>query len=573
MALKRIALRDFVIVQQLDLDFHAGFTVLTGETGAGKSILIDAFSAVLGGRASVDCVRNGTDGFWVQAVFDIAQNRRVADFLQVQEIELTDELFLKRTVSDAGKSKAFINGIQVPVQVLREIGTLLVDIHGQHENQLLLKPEAARLFTDEFGAKEIEPLIVEYKTNYVAYCAALKKVQDLQNANNEREHLLEIYQNSVTEIENANLRIGEDEELETEANVLQHGEKIINSVNGAYGLLEQEDGILVQLANAKKLLEDGVHYDDKLLPLQKGLAEAWVILDDVRSEMGEYIDKSDFNEERVINVQTRLDLLYRLQKKYGGTLADVIEKGKELSLKLSELQCIGETIALAEQALAAAKNNLTIAAGKLTKARQKAALALAKKITTHIHDLAMPDGVVEIKVNPLEKFTQEGADELTFLFSANKGEPLCELVKVASGGELSRVALAVKTVLLSTYDVDCMVFDEIDAGVGGVTAERMAEKMAILSQVGQIICITHLPQIAAFADRHIYIEKVVQSNRTITNLNVLLEAGRVDELVRMAAGSNKSSAATQTAEEMLNKARKFKDGIKKGAVKKKIKND
>lgn len=571
--LESLHVHNFALLEDTNIEFSNGFNVFTGETGAGKSILIDAFSVVLGGRASTDFVRSGTDGFWVQAVFDVTKDKRIENILNEQEIDFDDELFLKRTVSDAGKSKSFINGVQVPLQILREIGNLLVDIHGQHENQLLLKPEAARLFTDAFGTKEITPLLAEYRNCYKDYCDTLKKLHDLQDANNDREHLLEIYQNSVDEIENAELRVGEDEELETEASVLQHGEKIINAVNGAYQLLEREDGILAQLADAKKTLDDGIHYDDRLIPLRKGLDEAWVVLDDIRSEMGEYLSKCDFNEDRVTHVQTRLDLLYRLRKKYGGTLADVIEKGKELALKLEKLQSIGEAIDLAEKELATAESNLAVAADKLTKVRQKVASALAKQITIHIRDLAMPDGVVEIKISPLGKFTPDGADELAFLFSANKGEPLCELVRVASGGELSRVALAVKTVLLSTHDVDCMVFDEIDSGVGGVTAERMAEKMAILSQVGQIICITHLPQIAAFADRHIYIEKIAQGKRTITNLNVLMEAGRINELVRMAAGTNKSLAAIQTADEMLNKARKFKEDIKKGTVKKKSKND
>lgn len=561
--LESLHVHNFALLEDAKVEFTRGFNVFTGETGAGKSILIDAFSVVLGGRASTDYIRSGTDGFWVQAVFNIAGNKNVLDFLQEQGIEAEDEIFLKRMVNDAGKSKALINGVQVPLQILKTAGNLLVDIHGQHENQFFLKPEAARIFTDEFDNKKIFPLLEDYKVKYKEYLLALNKLQELQNANNDREHLISVYQSAVEEITNANLVIGEEEKLEKEAGILQHGEKIVNSLADAYGFLENEQGVLTKLADAKNALRDVQNFDERLTQIYKSLDEAWIILDDVRNEMGDYLAKSNFNEERVTIVQTRLDLFYHLQKKYGGTLADVIEKGKEFSQKLNDLNCIGEVIAKAEEELKVKEQQLTISAEKLTKARQTAAKLLGEKITEHIHDLAMPDGVLQIQVRPLEKFTQEGKDELNFLFSANKGEPLCELVKVASGGELSRLALAVKTVLLSTSGVSCMVFDEIDVGVGGVTAEKMAEKIALLSNVGQVLCITHLPQIAAFADRHIYIEKSSVGERTVTKLDVLLEAGKIKELVRMASGSNNSTAAMKAAEEMLDKATKFKKKIGK----------
>ncbi len=571
--LDTLHVHNFALLEDVKVDFTKGFNVFTGETGAGKSILIDALSVVLGGRASTDFVRADTDGFWVQGVFSFDDSEELKAILAEQGIEQEDSLFLKRMVSAGGKSKASINGVQVPLQVLRQVGAILVDIHGQHENQLLLQEEAARALTDKFGEKELNSLLENYGADYENYIALVKKVKELQAANNDREHLLELYQHIQEEIAAAELHPGEEEELKQKAVLLQHGEKIARNVSTAYNLLDGESSVLNALADAKDQLAEVCEYDGRLQELFNSLESAWINIDECRSELGDYAERIDFNEESFNKIQNRLDLFYALEKKYGGTIEEVIAYGEEISRKYGDLEKISETIARAEQELQVAETKLSATAAKLTKARKKVAKEFTDAVTTHIKDLAMPEGRVEIAFTESENFTKYGRDVMTILFSANKGEPLLELVKVASGGELSRLALAVKTVMLGKEKVPCMVFDEIDAGVGGVTAERMAEKIAMLSQTGQVLCITHLPQIAAFADRHIYIQKMVEKERTITKLDVLLEAGRIEELVRMAAGSNKSAAATRTAEEMLKKARSFKNSIKENSGKQKAKND
>lgn len=555
--LESLQVHNFALLEDVSVEFTKGFNVFTGETGAGKSILIDAFGVVLGGRASTDFVRSGTDGYWIQAVFEVGDNPAVSDFLNEQGLDNEDELFLKRMVNSAGKSKASINGVQVPLAVLKQLGAMLVDIHGQHENQLLLQSEAGRLLTDEFGGAKLATVFDKYAEDYKKYQDLADKVDELRNANNDREHLLELYEHTLQEIDDAQLKPGEEEALEQEATLLQNGEKIARAIGSAHEILEGENGALSQLAAAKNALADVAEYDKDLAALYETLDSAWISLDDAGSELGGFSDKFDFNGERVNQVQTRLDLFYDLKKKYGATIEDVIAYGEEVAEKYSALQSISDTIAKAEKELVAAKAELTKSAAALTAERQKAAKSLTKEIVKHIKDLAMPEGKLELAFAATE-FTKHGADDIRILFSANKGEPLAELNRVASGGELSRLALAVKTVLLNRQTLSCMVFDEIDTGVGGVTAERMAEKIAILSKVGQVLCITHLPQIAAFADRHIYIEKRVENNRTVTHLDVLLDTGRVEELVRMTAGSNKSAAAVKTAEELLSNAQKFK---------------
>lgn len=569
--LETLQVHNFALLEDVKVDFTKGFNVFTGETGAGKSILIDALSVVLGGRASTDFIRANTDGFWVQGVFSSDDNEELNTLLTEQGIELEDSLFLKRMVSTNGKSKATINGVQVPLQVLRQAGAILADIHGQHENQMLLQDDAARVLTDKFGEEQLTHLLNDYSKDYVNYVALVKKVKELQDANNDREHLLDLYEHIQQEIQNAELHPGEEEELKKDVILMQHGEKIAKNVNTAYNILDGESSVLSALADAKNQLAEVCDYDERLQELFNNLDSAWITIDESRSELADYAEKIDFNEERFNQIQNRLDLFYDLEKKYGNTIEDVIAYGEEINQKYLELEKISETIAKAEQELKTAEATLNVSADKLTKARKKVAAQLAQAVTAHIKDLAMPEGRVEIAFAETESFTPFGKDNMTILFSANKGEPLLELVKVASGGELSRLALAVKTVMLGKEKVPCMVFDEIDAGVGGVTAERMAEKIAMLSHVGQVLCITHLPQIVAFADRHIYIQKMVEKERTITKLDVLLEAGRVEELVRMVAGSNKSSAAIQTAEEMLKKARGFKNSIEENSGKQKVK--
>ena len=561
--LQSLHVHNFALLEDAHAYFTPGFNVFTGETGAGKSILIDAFGMVLGGRASVDYVRSGTEGLWVQAVFDITNQEDIKNILREQGLEAEDDLFLKRQISAAGKSRALVNGVQVPLAVLKQIGTALVDIHGQHENQALLKPEAARLVTDAFGGATLQAALADYQKDYELYVKANKTLAQLQQDNEEQDLLMDRYAWEINEITKANLVVGEEEGLEAEARLLQNSERIIRSVNAAYEQLDDEDAVLARLARVRDELVYAARYDERLQSLAEVVDSAWINLDDCRSELADYLSRSDFNEERATEVQQRLDTIYRLHKKYGGSTEAVLAYLESTQAKLAQLQNIAAALEKAQHELAQATKRLQVTAAALTKERERSAAALSQSITTHIHDLAMPNGRLEIAITPLERFTTTGRDAVRFLFSGNLGEPLNDLEKVASGGELSRIALAMKTVLMHTTQVGTMVFDEIDTGVGGVTAQKMAEKIAAIATVGQVLCITHLPQIAAFADNHIYIEKKSAEGRTATVLTVLDYNQRLQELVRMTAGVSTSRAALESATELLVAADEVKKSLRK----------
>lgn len=559
--LQSLHVHNFALLEDAHADFTSGFNVFTGETGAGKSILIDAFGIVLGGRASVDYVRSGTDGLWVQAVFDIAGQEDIKNILRQQGLEAEDDLFLKRQISAAGKSRALINGVQVPLTVLKQIGTKLVDIHGQHENQALLKVEAPLLVTDAFGGAALQKVLYNYKEKYAVYVAAKEHLEQLHKDNQEQDLLIDRYAWEINEITNANLVVGEEDSLEDEARLLQNSEKIIKAVNVAYNQLDEADAVLSRLATVRDELQYAARYDNRLSTFAEAVDSSWINLDDCRGELAAYLSRSDFNEERSAQVQERLDTIYRLQRKYGGSTQAVLEYLQVTEVKLEQLQNITDALDKAQKQFAASVAELNKAAAALTKERKQSSSVLSKKITAHIHDLAMPNGNFQIASAPLERFTPVGKDEIRFLFSANLGEPLNDLEKVASGGELSRIALAMKTVLMDKGQVATMVFDEIDTGVGGITAQKMAEKIAAIATVGQVLCITHLPQIAAFADNHIYIEKQNSNGRTATVLSVLDYDARLQELVRMTAGDSVSRAAHESAAELLRGARAVKDKL------------
>lgn len=551
--LQSLHVHNFALIEDARVDFTAGFNVFTGETGAGKSILIDAFSLVLGGRGSAEYVRHGTEGLWVQAVFDVQGEKDIEELLEAQGIDLDESLFLKRQIAASGKGRAFVNGQQVPLSLLKQLGSLLVDIHGQHENQALLRQEAPRQLVDLYGGASAAQALKDYQELYNEYVKLGKHLAELKKNSEQQDLLLDRYAWEIQEIQNAKLVAGEEKSLEAEARVLQHSERIISCVAHSNGLLEAEKGVLNLLARAKDELQGALRYDESLRALYDNLESSWLTLEDCRQELNDYLSRSDFNGQRATEVQERLDLIYRLQKKYGGTTEDVLAYLAATITKYKELQHIAETIAKVEKELKLAIQRLQGAAVVLTAERQRAAKALGKAIENHIHDLAMPNGCFEIKLEPLPKFTAFGVDNLQFMFSANLGEPLALLEKVASGGELSRIALAVKTVLMQADSVATMVFDEIDTGVGGLTAQRMAEKIALIATVGQVLCITHLPQIAAYADRHIYIEKQSHEGRTKTQLLVLDQEARIKELVRMGGGDVKSQAARANAEELLKR--------------------
>lgn len=557
--LQALHVHNFALIEDAKVEFTGGFNVFTGETGAGKSILIDAFSIALGARASADYVRSGTDVLSVQAVFDIDDCPAAQKLLEEQGIDYEDGLFLRRRITAAGKSQATVNGVQVPVAVLRSFAAVLVDVHGQHENQALLKADFPQQLTDLYGHTQIVPVLDKYRQSFTEYNAIKGELERLQAVGQDRERILDRLDWEIEEITNANLQPGELDALQEEWKRLQNNGKIMQAVSDANELIDGKYSALDALAETKSKIESAARYDAELAANAELLESCWLTLEECHKNLLDYLENNEFDAERAAYVEQRLDLWYRLQKKYGADYDAISAYLQKVQQEAAELKEIDRSIEQKSKELAQKTAELKALAGDLTKLRKESAGLLTKEITRHIADLAMPQGKIEISFTQKEAFGKNGCDEMTFLFSANAGEPLMELSKVASGGELSRIALAVKTVLFNELGVPTMIFDEIDTGIGGVTAQKMAEKIAVIAQHGQVICITHLPQIASFADRHIKINKVSAGGRTQTELNVLDAAGRVDELMRMTAGENTSSAARQNAEELLANAAKFKN--------------
>ena len=557
--LKSLHVHNFALLEDAEVEFAPGFNIFTGETGAGKSILIDAFGIVLGSRASTEYIRSGTDAFWVQAVFDVSGNQQVQAALAAQDIALDDEnLFLKRKLQLSGKGQCSINGVQVPLAVLRSLSRLLVDIHGQHENQDLLESKTPLQVLDAAGGEKLAAAVAKYRQLFAGYQSALALVQDLENSSVDREVQLDRLAWEIKEITDAKLRSGEQEELQAENRKLQNTARILEDVTGAHTALDEENGALNALARAKESLRDALRYDETLKGLVEALDSAWITADDARQELAVYLENAEGGEARLNTVQERLDLLYKLHKKYGATTADItayLERARE---RYATLQDLDARIGQAHKQLNQAETLVRRQAELLTGLRREEGNRLSQAVLTHLQDLAMPDGNFTFAFAPRD-LGPDGADTVTFMFSANKGEPLLPLQKIASGGELSRIALALKTVLTHVSGVPTMVFDEIDAGVGGVTAQKMAEKLALIARRAQVLCITHLPQIAAFADRHLYIYKDASGERTVTRIQVLSGGDQVREIMRMSGGANASKAAMGNARELLAAAGKFKE--------------
>lgn len=560
--LTSLEVHNFALIDHLRVDFTPGFNVFTGETGAGKSILIDAFSIVLGSRASVDYLRQGADAYWIQAVFDIEGLVAVHDILRELDLDLGDDtLFLRRKVNASGKSQAYVNERQVPVYVLARLAAQLVDIHGQHENQTLLAPGAALSVLDSYDAS-LPPLLERYQEKFVAYDKARETVKKWLLKDAHQTEDLKQLEEEIQEIDDAHIQPGEDEALRETVRKLSNQEKILQAVGEAHHLLEGgEDTMpsaLDAINNAQATLSGVVSYAPELQPIAEELSSAWESLEDVRQSLGDILSADHDDRETLEAAQERLDQLYRLKQKYGGSLEEVLAYREKAQNEYEGLLSLESTLARLRRQEALLKAEMQTEADTLTRARKKAATQLVKDLLPHIRDLAMPEGRVDLQFTRLPECHGKGQDQVVFLFSANAGMELKPLGRIASGGELSRFALALKTVLLEKFGVPTMIFDEIDTGVGGVTAQKMAEKMALIAHRRQVLCITHLAQIACFADRQLYISKSTEQGSTTSQVQVLDTQGRIQEIMRMTGGTNASRSARANAKELLAMAAQYK---------------
>lgn len=569
--LKSLTVWNFALLEHVQVEFQSGLNILTGETGAGKSILIDSLGAVLGARMSADMVRSGCDWLRVEAVFSLEdESLGLHELLTQQAIDDSDkELIITRQLTRAGRSTALVNGCHVTLAILRQIGAYLVDIHGQNENLALLKEENQFHLLDGYDPDVAEALAA-YTCAYREWREKKKAYNEKQQASREYAQRLDMLHWQDKEISEANLKAGEDEALETEIRKLSHAEKIVGSIEESYELLEGGGGsglgVLPALSQVKKDLEDISRFDDALANAQKMVEEAYISLQEASYELRDYGESVEFSPARLDQLQSRMDVIYRLCKKYGATLGDVLAHQKKVERELSEIENYDEDIAALEKEIAALEKELGKKAAALTELRRAAAKDLSSAIEEQLFALGMPKAQLAIRVEQAADYGPRGRDEVAMFFSANPGEAEKPLQRVASGGELSRIALAIKTVASSRdSSVPSMVFDEIDTGIGGRTAQMVAERIALVAQYKQVLCITHLPQIACMADAHLYISKRTEEGTTATQIRPLSERERISEIARMASGADMTTASLDNAREMVSHAKMKKDAFRREA--------
>lgn len=570
--LKSLTVWNFALLEHVQVEFQPGLNILTGETGAGKSILIDSLGAVLGARMSADMVRSGCDWLRVEAVFSLEdESLGLHELLTQQAIDDSDkELIITRQLTRAGRSTALVNGCHVTLAVLRQIGAYLVDIHGQNENLALLKEENQFHLLDGYDP-DVSEALAAYECVYREWREKKKAYAEKQQASREYAQRLDMLHWQDKEISEANLKPGEDEQLEADIRKLSHAEKIVGSVEESYQFLEGGGGnglgVLPALSQVKKDLEEIGRFDDALQNAQKMVEEAYISLQEASYELRDYGESVEFSPERLDQLQSRMDVIYRLCKKYGATLDDVLAHQAKVEQELSEIENYDEDIAALEKEIAALEEKLGQKADALTKLRTAAAQDLSAAIEEQLFALGMPKARFHIRVEQAEDYGANGRDDVAMFFSANPGEAEKPLQKVASGGELSRIALAIKTVASSRdSSVPSMVFDEIDTGIGGRTAQMVAERIALVAQYKQVLCITHLPQIACMADAHLYISKRTVEGTTATQIRPLSERERISEIARMASGADMTTASLDNAREMVSHAKMKKDAFKRDVL-------
>jgi DNA repair protein RecN (Recombination protein N) len=556
--LTELRIRNFAIIEEIGLEFAEGFTVFTGETGAGKSILVDAVDLLVGGRASADLIRAGAEEAEVSGVFSLAPGSPIARFLQEQDLigSGEHELILRRILSRAGRNRVHVNGRPAPLNVLQSLRGLLVDIHGQHEHQSLFKPSVQLDLLDEFGG--LADARADYATAFETWRSLETHLAERRVVLADRQAREDLLRYQVEEMTGANLRAGEDRELERARLLLSQGRRLAELVQATYGpLYEEEPSILQGLGALAGSLKELASIDNEMTEDRNRFAEALAQLTDLAQRLRAYRDRLEFDPERLDKVEERLDLIHRLVKKYGGSLEEVIKRGEAAKRELQELESGDDALKALSGQVADARERVVKLAQALSRKRTKAAGELEKRLERELKDLRMDHARVRIAVEQEAgadgpQLTSTGSDRVEFLFSSNLGEAPQPLARIASGGELSRVMLAMKTVLAEQDRVPVLVFDEVDAGIGGAASEVVGKRLRHLSRHGhQVFCITHLAPIAAQAQRHFAVTKAAKGGRTVTQVEQLDKAARVEEVARMLGGETITPTIRSTAAEML----------------------
>ncbi|MFC3745719.1 DNA repair protein RecN [Paenibacillus sp. GCM10012306] len=566
--LETLSIRNLAVVEAVDVHFFPGFHVLTGETGAGKSIIIDALGLIAGGRGSADSIRYGCEKAEMEALFSLPDSHPVWETLERLGIQAQKEehLIIRREITLQGKSTSRVNGQMVNLSMLREIGEQLVNIHGQHEHQNLLKAERHLGLLDTYGEPIIGPLKAVYQERYTAFAKVERELRELQESSQKAYQMLDLYRFQLEEISSAALKPGEDELLSEERVKLSHSEKMMDSVSGAYELLYDRQG-LESIGKVISRLEDAVRYDEKgLKSILEQLQSSYYQLEDAAFQLRDYREDIEFNPQRLEDIENRLDLITGLRRKYGDSVEQILAYYEQIHRETDLLENKDEYL----EKLTVKRDKLLAvlmeAAGELTEARRICADDLATQVESELKDLQMERTSLKVSLETLEdprgieyqgqriRLTRQGIDSAEFMISPNPGEPLRPLGKIASGGELSRIMLAMKSIFARTDAIPVLIFDEVDTGVSGRAAQSIADKLFKLSSSCQVFSITHLPQVACMADHQYLIRKKVEDERTMTEVEALSEDGRVKELARMLGGVEITEKTLHHAQEMLNLA-------------------
>lgn len=549
--LLEISIKNFAIIEAISLNFEKGMTVLTGETGAGKSIIIDAMNLMLGARATTDVIRHGAPKAEIEGLFSVENSRLLQELFDEQGLEMGDEIIIRREILQNGRSVSRVNGQMVNLSVLRAIGQHLVDIHGQHDQEELMRPQLHIQMLDEFGDAAFLDLKETYQTSFDAYRKMRKQVLEVKKNQQEHKARIEMLEFQMAEIEAANLQAGEDLAHNQERDKLLNHKNIADTLTNAYSMLDNEEfSSLANVRSAMNDMESVEEYDPEYREISSSLSETYYVLEDITKRLEDIIDDLDFDGNRLMQVENRLDLINTITRKYGGTVDDVLLYFTKITDEYNLLTGNNLSSEDMEAELKKLEVNLVDLAGQLASARHDLAQQLEAEIKQELQDLYMEKAQFQVRFSK-SKFSREGNETVEFYISTNPGEDFKPLVKVASGGELSRLMLAIKSAFSRKEGKTSIVFDEVDTGVSGRVAQAIAQKIHKIGQHGQVLAISHLPQVIAIADFQFFIEKISDEHSTVSTVRLLTLEERVEEVAKMLAGDNVTEAALTQARELL----------------------
>ena len=556
-------IKNFALIQELSVEFGAGFNILSGETGAGKSILIDTIDYVLGGKFSKDLIRYGEDKTYVEAIFDI-ENDEIYTLLNDLNIEADELLVVSRETTISGKSIIKVNGKTIVLSQLKKIREKLLDIHGQHQNQSLLSKGTHILYLDEYNSENISPLLEQFEIFKNRYSEIEDKINELKG-NEDREKLLDYIKFQIEDIEKAKLKPGEEEDLREQYNILANAEKISSSLINSYNYLNnnpQGNSVLELLSKVISELSHSEMHLEKIKDKRVQVEEAYYLLEESTRDIRDIANEVYYDENELAAINERIYEISLYKKKYGNSIDEILQFLEKLKNQYDEFINSEEIILKLKKELSVIEKEMKDIGLKLHEFRCMSAKDLEVRIKEELSYVGLEKAIINIAVNLSEEANSRGYDDVQFLISANPGEPLKPLEKVLSGGELSRIMLALKCVFVDKDKIPTLIFDEIDTGISGAIGKRVGEKMYQVSVKHQVLCITHLPQIAALSDNHYFVSKKVENGKTFTQIRMLNEEDKVCEIAKMIGGDNLSDVAIDNSREMVKLADSKKNEIK-----------